>query len=443
MCIDLYSPGRRIDVPFLCEHIYLELEEPARPAKEQLHITEVYDVLVRNPRGSEPLAGLFALFPHDCTRRDDGCPAIEAPEVKKKLATDAPQYEWPFLGPPEELRDGRVKRTYAADPKLGTEALVEEKEGTALHIKVEFPAKELANCKGGSEALRNRNKTLVYLKFLGNVKLEAGQEGWLRLIVKPQVLDRPEARSRKVSASSEECSRWFTIYCPIIIRDNLKYLLNSKLSADSETAGSLETRIEVGEIVLDRGSYSPGTATRIEDHRIAIVAPPEIDIDNPVCTPGAHFHGVYQLEGRTDIALLWATGASKNRESDLVHNARRVLDKLAFLTFQRENELIRDLAPSGKHEAFALLVDKMKQAQLIRAEGPEDKRGLTLNGGDDNTQKERILALRRLYASRDPETSDRVELMQDFSDLHPFSIHYRAGWRALPPPPAAKPQHAE
>ncbi len=431
MCIDLYAPGQCIDIPFLYEHIYLSVGEGARPPEEQLHVTEVYDVLLHNPPGNEPLTELFVLFPHDCTEKTrDGTDAlrIEAPQVAPELSTNFPKYEWPFLGPPKWVgtRRSEVERTYAADPIMGSDALEETESGVALIVKVGFP-KRLRDQTGAIETLFSRNKTFVQLKFEGGVKLEGGQKGWLRLIVKPREWDAPKVRLRQTGDGRVECTQWLNVCCPIIIRDRLNQLLDSAVSAGSKDSESSVTRAEVHRIVLSEGCYSEGTSTRIKDHRIAIAAQPEIDIDNPVFGRSAHFHGVQQLDDRGEIALLWGTGSSKNSEADLVHNAQRVQDRLeAYNGSDRERELVRDLALSGKNEAFSLLVEKMRQVELLDGQGdfvslPNDPSGIP----------NALVRLRQLYASREGIDDNQLRLMQDFMDLHPFSIHFRAGWREL------------
>jgi len=64
MCIDMFVPGKCLDILFLHEQIWFDLNETD---PDTVNITEVYDVLIRNPKAGCDLSEIWALFPHDCT----------------------------------------------------------------------------------------------------------------------------------------------------------------------------------------------------------------------------------------------------------------------------------------------------------------------------------------------------------------------------------------
>ena len=104
MCIDLLRFGDRLDVPLLLEQIWFQV------VGEDCHleVTEVYDVLLRNPRGCQPLSEVWALFPHSFYK--EGKYDIEAVSVKPTDYADT-RYDWFFRGPPSTTTLQRLKKS--------------------------------------------------------------------------------------------------------------------------------------------------------------------------------------------------------------------------------------------------------------------------------------------------------------------------------------------
>jgi hypothetical protein len=62
MCIDLFHAGANLEIPFLSEQIWFHIDDK-KPS--ELGVTEVYDILLKNPKGSEPLTELWVISPHN------------------------------------------------------------------------------------------------------------------------------------------------------------------------------------------------------------------------------------------------------------------------------------------------------------------------------------------------------------------------------------------
>jgi len=135
------------------------------------------------------------------------------------------------------------------------------------------------------------------------------------------------------------------------------------------------------------------------------------------------------------MGFWWGAGAIHNEDADLVHNAERVISRLSFIDRkEKRREIQRDLAPSGKHEAFALLIGKMLDAGLVSCDNPtsEDPQ-IALASREKGAIATGLLRLRQLYARYSEGKPEEQQLLAEFSDLHPFRIDYRVSWIGISP----------
>ena len=467
MCIDLFRFGNRLDILFLLEQIWFKVN-PQQP--NHLFVTEVYDILLKAPKGSGEMNEVWALFPHNCfngsiyqVRTPRVIPWEESGEESKEYE----KYDWLFNGSPE-WSNSENKTGIIRDVPLETQDTfgkpAEPFEGKSLWVKegeIDFPDiffseknnslskeekeekdKHLLNCKH-LLAEGKVNKTLLRIPFT-NTSLKEGESGWLRLVVEPVELDAmpvitvnlpgipPEKAEKHDYVLHYE--QQLEVLCPVVLRD----MLYDKLSSGKDEAETMRFFL--------KGLFESGTSTRLRDHRIAIVLPKlDVDISNAICTKGAYYYGMVNLES-TNIAHIWVCGSNRNLEDDLIHNAMRIINRVALFPGpdSRERIVASQLAPSTKYEAFSLLVGLMALSNIgplkkgavsddEKEMGPILELNVNNDYSEDNLPDEddfNFNALRAKYVKADVSKHDK-KLIKEFRDLHPFRILFRIVW-ALP-----------
>ena len=443
MCIDIFRFGESLDIPYLLEQVWFDIN---RRKPRKLDVTEVYDILLRNPKGSDPLTEVWALFPHNCAAKKQIVPVRVTPPSQDQDKPDPNEkYDWPFKGLP---RPGNTRESVIRDcvvecpDTFGDET--EPLEGRTIRIEhIDFPnirealdaEKEKTvgdvNLESYSEILAKPDvrKTLVRFSF-PDTPLSECETGWLRLIVKPGKMDTMSVKARMLPGIVDDeksndyvldYTQRLDVFCPLVLRD----ILFKKLDGKESPAEKLQD-------FLDRLNYG-GTSTRIWDHRIAlVVSKKNMDIYDTICTTkGVYYYGMLDLKSRRRHAFLWGCGSRRNPEDDLIHNAMRVIDRLLLFPPEPAERLAAALAPSGKYEAFSLLINLMIETDLLVKVG-----GDTLKV---NTQREYnykhmpqdtefdFRKIRNIYATESVESQD-IALVREFRDLHPFRISFRAVW---------------
>jgi len=436
MCIDLFRPGECITLEFLLEQVWFRQQ---RDAADELEIDEIYDILIYNPHGNPPLDWLWALFPHDCTRRakDGREPQVEVGSLQP--GTDPSPWDWAFKGPPiwKDRSQNEIERTFAVDPPLVRDASTKSVVGVLLAPDVKMPSeldREL------QDALADLKKTVVLLD-LTSCPLAAGKRGWLQLRVRPASVDEPAAKSQRFPFMPEpfQFSRRLSVMCPVLLRDKIDVLLSHEIWNTKNPQAAQKYR-RLSNVLFSQGIYRSGTCVRIEDHRISIITCGDIDIHEATCSKGATFYGVIPQRVMPAIeaddqrstpttALHWACGAHRNREFDLVHNAQRVVDRLSYIGREDSiEEIVRDLKPSGKHEAFSGLVGRMRDTGILK---PHSQPGFVVLEADQKTREQGFAALRKMYAGSHGTNDAQLPFLKDFPDLHPFRIDFRLSWIAV------------
>ena len=160
-------------------------------------------------------------------------------------------------------------------------------------------------------------------------------------------------------------------------------------------------------------------------------------------TDGIKFIGrIPSLEEQGHTAFLWGGGSDRNREYDLLHNAKRVVDMIRFNGAKKLEELALALSPSGKHEAFSVLLNKMVLAGLLVPKEKDGPLRLPDNlAADQETNDPRMTTLRKSYAACSQERA--YSLLAEFTDLHPFKIDCQLKWLAPEQPPEVHLVHPE
>lgn len=423
MCVDIFAPGLCIDVEYLLEQIWFD---PPSDSDDKVGITEVYDCRIANPACNPPLKELLLLFPHDCTishgiERADR--EIQAHVLSLGPAAPQQRYDWPYSGETAWVGDPRhrvFQRTYAVDPDDPRE-LLKPFPGKLLLGVLDFP-QGLDGCH--LNALAGVRKTLATVIL--DAPLGGGEVGWLRLEVRPQSLDHRGARRRYFPGIDEPLfyDRRLSVTCPLIVRDSLQIRLLSKQKAAKPHKVPIYQALN--DFLLLEGFGKSGTSTRIEDHRIALVACGGVDIVEGSSTSAIDFYGEIPFQEEERIGLWWGGGSSRNRQNDLVHNVNRVIHRLEYIGRpENRKEIERDLAPSGKHEAFATLLGNMIDIGLV-SEGHDGR--VSLPRGFEGNLQERMVKLRSRYVRPlDPGEIPNT-LMFEFTDLHAFMLSFRLWW---------------
>ncbi|MCB9924509.1 MAG: hypothetical protein H6822_20190 [Planctomycetaceae bacterium] len=187
-----------------------------------------------------------------------------------------------------------------------------------------------------------------------------------------------------------------------------------------------------------------GTATRIVDHRVAVIAPSGTEVvplkesDKLISTfplrggPESDGPGSY-------IATVWGAGSECEPHFDLWHNVCRIVDHLAFIyRSESEVEMIEKCGQSSQPEAASVLIQEMEKTGILLQSQP----GVFDLNIDKEKQPEhfrRLLA--RICQTYDDVASGRVhldgaerkaELYCVFRNLHPFQIMWRVRWESFP-----------
>lgn len=430
MCMDVIVPGQCINVEFYSEQVWVKRREDVPDA---LSFDEIYDLCLCNPQGSPPVESLWLLFPHDYTRKYSTNRAYEIKTwpMNVSLWTAQAQRNWPYVCAPDHSDSGtRATWHYFSEPphlrgqrhrSLEGAVLYCDKEGVGSPLRLEERHIDLLT---GPEI----TKTLVCAKL--ERPLRPGDRGWIRIVANPQNLDGLPCRAISYPNIPHpfEYEQRSNISCPLLVRDMLFIKLEEfeKDASDPELTAACE---HIRNVVCVDGIYRPGTATRIADHRLALIAEEGIEICDTACTGHIKLLGrIPHLEKTGYSTILWGGGSNRNRDVDLVHNVQRIRDMIRHNGPKSKAELAIALAPSGTHEAFCVLIDNMVKTGILTpgALGTlELHHDLTASEGD--LQDFALLTLlRNLYSPASHE--HRLELLGEFADLHPWKIDFRLKW---------------
>lgn len=436
MCIDIYEPGFCLNVQFLLDQVWFRASsDPEHP--ERLDVTEVYDVCLYNPLSNDTLSSVHLLFPHDCLLEEGGklVPQVFPYLVSTVVAREQRPYNWHFRQPQERtLEDGsrQVCRPFPADaskplPDNFTYLWGKQIRGTIM-IPASLPSSHV-------EALARTKTTLVQYDF-PETALKGGEMGWIRLLVKPvkRAGSPPREKLFPLIPLPFEFEQWRSVTCPMIVRD----LLGNRLKDPKQIPATEDVCASLLDTIFAKGVESAGTVTRIEDHRVGMVSGQSIGIYEPTGAGSVDSFGRVGLAVPPEyFASLWNGGSVRNRDRDLVHLMIRVVDRLAEGEIG-EDSLVQSLAPSGKHEAFSILVKVMVEKRIIQRLD-NGVLGLILEDGwrRDTRMTDlepRFSTARKFYRSRqvmrteNPEEQRKQSLYHEFRDVHPFRIDFRVTW---------------
>lgn len=210
-----------------------------------------------------------------------------------------------------------------------------------------------------------------------------------------------------------------------MIRERLRLRLDEPNSnSTSPIAGDYQ---QIYNTVVTNGAFYPDTSTRVLDHRIALIASENVEVCDLTCIGSMVFISrIPELEQKGYAAFCWGGGSDRNIELDIGHNAKRIVAMIYHNGPKTKRELAFALSPSGKHEAFCALIDKMRIAGLI-VRDPKKKKFMLPQDLESNTLDDyRVSLLRKSYS---PSSAiQQPGLLLEFTDLHPFRIDCRVKW---------------
>ncbi len=352
---------------------------------------------------------------------------VQAVNLRMKMPKDYNIYNWPFIGEPVHNTDGSILLTPVEEiVSPGNRHDETYYRGKPLLAKIDFLDEFKSNIAYLEILSGEIKKTLVSLRI--EPSLSNGEKGWLRLIVKPSHRKSETSKTKRVPCMPYPIGFFEkkVTTCPLIVQASIKLELK-ELYEKTKKPIIRNACLHLKDLLLEKFEQR-GTSVRVNDHRIALVsASEEMDIHEISSTPGMDFFGEIDFNGDTNnTALIWGGGSCRNIHDDLMHNARRIIDKIenSELKSFPTVELVRELAHPEKNEAFWFLVEQMKEVKLL-----EEHEGLLKLKRDDldASMESRFSDLREKYfLGNVPEK--KIGLLKEFKELHAFTINYRISW---------------
>jgi hypothetical protein len=452
--MDIFSPGNCLDIPYLHEQIWFDIDSSS---PDRLYVKEIYDVLLRNPSGNPELSQVNIIFPHDCTRLanlwpqnpqniaelyaangeritdgNDGLLSVKSVRLNDKIPDEFIKFNWPFVQKiPQIIKNDKTeyslwKPQEELELLLGPNKDNDYFTGIPLHVTPQL------------DPILTTNKNFKYLKILSHEEvsktflilkfdqsLASEEQGWFRLIVthKPSPFSRRLPKNVPCMEFPVAYEQHFRTTCPILVRRNL----HSQLILFHKQHTS-EDAVELAKLISEKGFDVPGTTTRIFDHRIALVAGNiNIDISELRATRAMDFYGVFQVNGTMQRPVfLFGGGADRNSDKDLVHNAKKIINEVESAEEQSIDleRLISKMAPPQKTDSYKFLIGQMADVGLLQM----NEELVQLNKDVLDPDRERRLCdLRKKYSQTD-SIEKESRLKSEFKDSHEFAIHYKIKW---------------
>jgi hypothetical protein len=391
-CIDIYAPGRVLNIPFLMEQIWL------RTRSKKLLVTEVYDFVLQASDDKE-LKEFLVSSPHLC-RIQSRAGWID--NFKSSRVRDY-QSGWGWFYRHQKLEGDCLKMTLpntvgppAADT-IEPQGLDEDPQSVQWSPQI----------KDSNLAMMVEIKKSLY-----KVELETPIQPletlgtWFRLIVEPFVLDIPGPR-RLLNQPLIELilplySVTASVSCPLRVRQVIEDKLAQMRARDGMRAATADT---LNKAVVRAGFGAVGTSTRIEDHRILLgtYSPMHLSIHGqpiptlaffgaqtvriplpkmPVFRNGNLKEDHSQLKEVNATVYSWSGGSVRNMDRDLVTVIRAILNEAGMAPPKMKEDLAIRLAPYRYSEA-CFLIDLMVKIGLLRYENSN----CVLATTDPKTQK--------------------------------------------------------
>lgn len=434
MCIDIFAPGRAVTLPFLHEQIWYEV------GHNRLHVNRYCDVFVMNEGDSaieqlrihisryvppqRIVIGSGSSVPSECQsswycRFTCTGPYTEShSRVTLTLlfeATNREEHTGRILKGSFQPRSKGASQGHGGNPDHGS-------QGEGL-----IP---VAGTEAGEFMRHMKELDLTVLDFHLDEPLAAGDTGWLRLeIQSPEGSRNDGLIGLPPSPLLRDPHRFVTrrkILCPRMLRE--------KVRSSLECAPYQRWVPEV----LVHGLNKPGTLTRIEDHRVTLIVPEDVQASDISTYPHETIVPVapYPVGTAPRIyAIHMMTGSRINGARDTVLMAKRILEYLR--TVYQSGATVEHLVNrfgSDQQEAIGLLVLAMIRTGVLVE--PPEKDASTRGSREpcyaavrQEFERAKLVDLRRNYADlvRDEPNARYASRIRE---LHPFSISFTLSWTA-------------
>ncbi len=423
MCIDIFAPGSAVTLEFLHEQVWLSIGE-----NQRLHAQLVCDAFLCNESEAR-VDSIRIQFPQYID-----IPSIEVLSQPTLLAKHGKLTDDPLNQIAKSVTYDEVAKRIEFDLEVYDTTLQGQsmKKGSLLHGVP--PGNGLLPVRADKEYLQlmksRLNRLIVDLPL--TTPLISGETGWLRLRTPNEEWPK-DGLQIKLPGSSH-------------LLEATDFLARAKILGARNLRDDLAIQLRdidggIGDLVIDRGWRKQGTRTRVEDHRISIYYPPDIELAHQTSIPSSAVLSLHPAktqfttkgekvpaEGAAaeDVMLVshFATGSNINRNRDLVTQAQRIRKHI-----ERQGDKHPELADLVDHfagdsyEAVDILIEEMCKAEMLLRKGKH----VHVN---ELEQKSGLLTLRRRYTF--PQVSaGRQSLMRAHSDMHAFVLPVILRWKRL------------
>jgi len=434
MSLVVVSPGTCITVPLLFHQLWVS------PRYNELRFEDVFDFVVRN-EGEEALSRLLVLYPHDVYQFENG-PYCDAQVLGFGPLIES-DYDWYFSERPKFV-DGRECVFSFKIPSGGHGGREFALRAVSCDATVSI-CRELctdAATAGASSVVRS---TLLELSF--GRALSWGETGTVRLRVLPRagrlgVASEPVAMATRADAPDHRFCWDLCIESSDLIWERTREKLRAEIRrADEQEQVTLD---RFGHVVGELVSGRRGTATRIVDHRIAVVASSDTEVV-PLNTSDS-VKLVHTLPLRREgqdrrvtsyVATVWATGSRQNEQKDVWHTLDRIVNHFLYINrAASREEIIEKVGQANQPEACALLMTEATLAGIMQVSTVTKLYALLLF---DKDRPDFLKALRDVCVKYEdvqrghvPVSGGEFALYSAFRNAHRFQNMLRVRWDSFP-----------
>lgn len=274
-CIAICAPGKVVTIRLLNERIRIEPAKSSGKSSCPIKSEEIYDFILRPE--NEEIGSVLFLTPHQLFDFESPTESFES-QLKIVPKNDLENEEWHFPIQPEISNDSILFTLHSRDITR-TKSPFENFEATIGEIDLHFPEKKLQ-----SEALATLfgfQRTTFECIF--SPPIQPGESRWFRVRMNPKQLypPVPEFTHSSPRNKDEIKSQILDVLGPQTMVQTFRSLLSSICASDNLPQDfqnklqplKLDSPLKkLKKYIFDDGFDSPGTFTRIEDHRIIVVS---------------------------------------------------------------------------------------------------------------------------------------------------------------------------
>jgi hypothetical protein len=271
-CIAICAPGAAVTVSLLIERIVLRIvSSPASPANFTLTADELYDILIRPD--TDAIDSLLFVSPHSLF--DIKNPATTFPHHAEVQTFHRPLGEdWHFPLTPEVGKANVAVDLHTRNyqPDLGP---FQKFEGTLKECTLSIP--KILVEPASLSVLDGLGRSVFECRF--TKPIQPGESTWVRVAIRPRRLVTPPPTPDP--SVLERVCQILDVLSPETMLESFRDLLTN-MQSPKLLPGELARRLNNDDLkqglenvmstVFEKGFDSPGTYTRVEDHRILLTS---------------------------------------------------------------------------------------------------------------------------------------------------------------------------